>query len=76
MCRKQIQPEGAPEDEKKILSLLLSAALLCSVFGCAWAEQDKYRAFVDRYGPDYEEDFDWDLGYTKEAAYDRIQNIV
>ncbi len=45
---------------KRLLSLLLAAALLCAVCCCAWADgKDKYQAFVDKYGPDYEDEIDW-----------------
>ena len=53
MCCEQILPEGEPENEKKIRSLLLSVIVLCSELCRARAEGDKYQVFADRYGPNY-----------------------
>ena len=50
--------------KKRVVSLLLAAMLLWSLACCAWAdEKDVYRAFVDAYGPDYE-DPDWNKFLT------------
>ena len=56
---------------KKILSLLLSAFLLCSAFCCARAEGDKYPAFVDRYGP-YYNNIDWKQAIADMGGLDAI----
>ena len=58
--------------KKRILSLLLTAVLLCSVFSCAWAaEGDKYQAFVDRYGP-YYGNIDWKQAIADMGGLDAI----
>ena len=57
---------------KRILSLLLTAALLCSVFSCAWAAGgDKYQAFADRYGPRYN-NIDWKQAIADMDGLDAI----
>ncbi len=58
--------------KKRIISLLLAAVLLCSVFSDAWAaEQDKYQVFVNKYGPEYEE-LDWEQAIDELGGLDAI----
>ena len=58
--------------QKRVVSLLLAAALLCALINCAWAdEKDVYRAFADAYGPDYE-DPDWNKFLTDAGGVEKI----
>ena len=58
--------------KKRVVSLLLAAALLCALINCAWAdEKDVYRAFADAYGPDYEEP-DWEKFLTDVGGVENI----
>ena len=58
--------------QKRFVSLLLAAALLCALIGCARAdEKDVYRAFADAYGPDYE-DPDWEKFLTDAGGVENI----
>ncbi len=50
---------------------MLAAVLCCSVFSFAWAETDKYQAFVDQYGPDYEA-LDWEKAIAELGGLEAI----
>lgn len=67
--------------QKRVVSLLLAAMLLCSLACCAWAdEKDVYRAFADAYGPDYAEP-DWekfltDVGGAENIDWDKLVTAI
>ena len=58
--------------QKRVVSLLLAAVLLCSLACCAWAdEEDKYQAFVDTYGPEYDS-IDWEQAIADLGGLDAV----
>ena len=58
--------------KKRIVSLLTAAALLLAVIAGAWAaEKDKYQAFVDTYGPEYD-GIDWEKAVADLGGLDAV----